>query len=210
MKLARTCTLAGAFLMLSACSTEAPKQAEVKKQAEAPPEPITGQSAFFKMYAVARGWAPDCEGLVMRSIHLQGVPYVPGKAAAWEARFVSRAGRKARSYTYSAIEAEGNLHKGVFAGLEEGWSGPSGAQEPFNFQAVKKDTDAAYQTALAKGKSAKEYIKKNPDKQVFFILERPKRLSAVAWRVLWGESVSTSNYSVYVDASTGEYLETMR
>ncbi len=210
MKRLLTGAVAGALLVLSACSESPKKSADAKKEAAPPPEPITGESAFFKMYAVARTWAPDCEGLVMRSIHLPVVKYVPGKAAAWEARFVSRAGRKARSYTFSVIEAEGNLHKGVFAGLEEGWSGPSGAQEPFSFQAVKKDTDAAYQTALEKGKKAKDYLQKNPDKKVFFILEKPKRLQSVTWRVLWGETVSTSNYSVYVDASTGNYLETMR
>ena len=205
--------LSGAFacvVLLSACSEAPKKSAEAKKEAEAPPEPITGASGFFKMYTMARTWAPDCEALTMRSIHLPEVKYEPGKAAAWEARFVSRSGRKARSYTYSVVEAPGNLHKGVFAGLEEGWSGPSGAQEPFSFQAVKKDTDAAYQTAMERGKNAKQYVKKNLDKKVLFILERPKRLQSVAWRVVWGESVSTSNYSVYVDASTGNYLETIR
>ena len=30
------------------------------------------------------------------------------------------------------------------------------------------------------------------------------------WRVVWGDSVGTSNFSVFVDATTGEYLETMR
>jgi hypothetical protein len=31
-----------------------------------------------------------------------------------------------------------------------------------------------------------------------------------AWRVIWGTSVGTSNYSIFVDASLGDYLRTMR
>jgi hypothetical protein len=29
------------------------------------------------------------------------------------------------------------------------------------------------------------------------------------WRVIWGESVSTSNFSIYVDANQGKYLDKM-
>jgi hypothetical protein len=30
------------------------------------------------------------------------------------------------------------------------------------------------------------------------------------WRIIWGESVSQSNFSVYIDASTGEFKEKLR
>ena len=45
---------------------------------------------------------------------------------------------------------------------------------------------------------------------VTFLLEFTKRFPNPAWRVIWGESVGTSDFSIFVDATTGEYLETMR
>jgi len=53
-------------------------------------------------------------------------------------------------------------------------------------------------------------LKANPDKGVVFLLEQTNKFPSLTWRVIWGESVGTSNYSVFVDASSGEYLETMR
>jgi hypothetical protein len=197
-----TCAL---FALLTAC-TETPQTAQ-KKEPEKPPEPITGQSALYRMYQVARSWAPDCEVLKMNTIHLAEVPQVRGRAAAWEATFVSATRSQARSYTYSVIEGEGNLHQGVFAGLEQGWSGPRGITTPFIIAAVKTDTDKAFQTALEKGA---EYDKKNPGKTISILLEKTNKHPNPAWRIIWGESVGTSNFSIYVDASTGLYLETMR
>jgi len=50
-------------------------------------------------------------------------------------------------------------------------------------------------------------MKKYPDKPLSFILERTNLFPDLTWRVIWGESVSTSDYSVFVDATTGKYLE---
>ena len=201
--------LTASLIFVSACS-EAPKTSEKKKEPVPPAEPVSGSSAFFKMYTAARGWAGDIEGYQMISIHLPEVKSEPGKSGAWRAMFVSPSTKRARSYTYSVVEAEGNLHKGVFAGNEESWSGPKGMAKPFVIQALKVDSDAAYQTAVKKGKSAAEYLKKFPNMNVAFLLEQTSRFPSLTWRVIWGESVGTSNYSVFVDATTGEYLETMR
>ena len=90
------------------------------------------------MYQVARSWAPDAQVLKMNSILMTEVKDVPpGTAGAWQATFTSAARSQARSYTYSIIEGEGNLHRGVFAGLEEGWSGPRSGNTPFLMLAVK-------------------------------------------------------------------------
>jgi hypothetical protein len=176
------------------------------KKAEKPPEPVTGESALWKMYQTARTWASDAQILRMNSIELPEVPSVPGKAAAWEVMLTSADKGRRRSYTYSVIEAQGNLHQGAFAGLEEPWSGPGDQSSPFLIAAVKIDSDAAYKTAKTK---AGDYEKKNPNKPITFLLERTRRFPDPAWRVIWGNSVSTSDFSVYVDASTGEYLETL-
>lgn len=205
----KTLTLASGtvlLLFLAACS-EAPRKTEEKKaEAAKPAEPVTGRTALQKMFVAGRGWAADIEILKLNSIQLPDVKQERGKAAAWQVVFVSRQRSKARTYTYSVVEAPGNLHQGVFSGLDEGWSG-AGPTKPFLMAAVKVDSDAAYETALTK---AAAYEKKNPGKNIAFLLESTRKYPDPTWRVIWGESVGTSNFSILVDASTGAYLETMR
>ena len=198
-----TCAL---FLGMLGCS-EAP-QTEAKKEPQKPPEPLTGQSALFRMYQSARSWGPDAQVLNMTSSLISEVPDVPrGKAAVWEATFVSANRSQARSFTFSIIEALPTLHKGVFAGLEQGWSGPRGNTAPFLMAAVKVDMDAAYETALKNGGA--DYDKKTPGKPITLLLEKNTKFPDPVWRVIWGESLGTSNFSVFVDASTGEFKEKM-
>ena len=195
---------AALLLSLAGCSTETP--APQKKAEEKPAEPVTGRQALQQMYIAARGWAADIQPIRVSSILLPEVKAVPGKAAAWQALFVSASQSKARTYTYSVVESEGNLHQGVFAGLDQSWSGSAGGVKPFLMAAIKVDSDQAYQTALKKGA---EYDKKNPGKPIVFLLEANNKFPDVSWRVIWGESPGTSSFSIFVDASTGEYLETM-
>ena len=194
------------FLVLLACS-ETPQTA-AKKEPEKPAEPVTGQSALYRMYQGARSWASDAQVLKLTSSLLGEVPDVPrGKAAAWEATFTSSTRGQVRSYTYSIIEVPPLLHKGVFAGLEGGWSGPRGNTTPFLIAAVKIDTETAYQTAMKNGGA--EYDKKNPGKPITIMLEKNTKYPDPVWRIIWGESLGTSNFSVFVDASTGDFKEKM-
>ena len=59
-------------------------------------------------------------------------------------------------------------------------------------------------------KKGADYAKKNPDKTITFLLEQTDRFPNPAWRVVWGETVGSSSYSIFVDATTGEYLRTVR
>jgi len=138
-----------ALCLLAACST--PQPAAEKKTATTP-EPLTGLSALFHMYQVARAaWVLDVQVVKMSSMRLDGLPSAPpGKASAWEATFYSPSIGRARSYTDSIVELLPDIHKDVFAGPQEDFKGDS-----FPIAAVKKDTESAYQTALAKaGKAA--------------------------------------------------------
>ena len=191
------------ILFLSACS-DAPKTAE-EKQPPKPPEALTGREAFQRMYPQARGWAPDAQPLQISSLNLAQVKADQGKAGAWQVIFVSPSRGKAKTYTYSAVEAEGNLHEGVFGGIEEDYTA-RGDSSPFLMGAIKVDSDEAYKTAAEK---SADYMKKNPGKPVMFLMELSKRFPDVTWRVIWGGSVGTSDYSVYVDGTTGQYLEKM-
>src|SRR5260370_14273618 len=129
--------------ILTACS-DTPTTTAVKKEPEKL-ELVRGQTAVFKMYQMARAWAPDAQVMTMQSMHLSEVKDgAPGTAPAWQATFVSAAKSQSRSYTFSIVEAEGNLHKGAFAGPEQGWSGgPSGPSSPFLMAAVKIHTSGA-------------------------------------------------------------------
>jgi len=198
------CAVVSAFLLLlTACSSESPRPAS---EAAKPAVPVTGRFAFNQMYITARAWAADLEVLRLGSIPLAEVKSEAGKAGAWQAVFVSAQLGRARTYTYSVVESAGNLHQGVFSSGEESYTARGQAQ-PFLPAAIKVDSDAAYETAA---KKAVEYEKKNPNLPVTFLLESTKRFPDPAWRVIWGESAGTSNFSVFVDVSTGAYLETMR
>jgi hypothetical protein len=193
-----------AGLLLAGCSEHSAPPAAAKKE-EAKPEPVSGQSALFKMYQVARTWAPDVAVLKLDSVRVDGVPDQPGKSGGWEAVFTSEQRAASHAYTWYAIDQEPTIHKGVFGGSEQSYSGAH-ETTPFLIADVKIDTDAAL--ATAKGKE-EAYEKKNPGKPILFLLEKSSRFAHPAWRVIWGESVSSSGFSVYVDATTGTFLEIM-
>jgi hypothetical protein len=199
----RRFALAGGALLLALAACSGPSTPVQEKAAEQPPEPVSGETALYRMFTVARSsWAPDIQVLRMNSMRPAGIPEAPpGKAAAWEAIFVAMSSNRARSYTYSIVEQLPYLHKGVFAGPDQPVNG-----QPFLIAAVKTDSEAAYQTALAK---AGKYAQRNAGKPILVLLEKNAKYPNPAWRIVWGESLSTANLSVFVDSTTGMYLETM-
>ena len=154
---------------------------------------------------MARSWARDAMPLQVQSYNLAAVKSEDGKAGAWIVTWVSPSLQKSRQYTWSAVEAEGNLHKGVFAGLEQSWSGPSGQSMPFEVPAIRIDSDEAFKLAKEE-KPAVTLAKKKPDLPIVFLMEKTRQYPDVTWRVMWGESVGTAELSVFVDASTGKIL----
>jgi hypothetical protein len=201
MKRSLNVILAVSLLAAMAACTTSEDVAEKKEEAK-PLEPRTGREAFQSMYVAARGWQHDATPMQLKSIPLTAVKADPGKSGAWQAIFVSPAAGRARTFTWCAIEMEGNLHKGVFAGPDESWSGPSDASQPFQAIALKVDTDDALKTALAKS----DYAKQHPNVPVIFLLEQNRRYPDLSWRIVWGDSIATSDYSVFVDATTGDLL----
>jgi len=189
-----------AAILLAGCSDE-PKPAE-KKTPEAPSAPITGRQAFQYVYGSARLWAPDAQPLTVRSINVTGVKSEKGRAGAWEAVFVSESTAMARTYSWSAVEAEG-LHKGVFPGPRQSWS-PGGAERPFAAGEIKIDTPEALDIAT---KASAAYLEKPGQRPpVNFLLEVSGRFPSPAWRVMWGNTVSSAEYTVTIDAGTGQLL----
>lgn len=158
------------------------------------------------MYQLARTWAPDAMPLRAQSVNLPEPKSGDGKAAVWSATFVSESRKQQRTYTWSAVEAEG-YHKDAFARQEQAWAGATRQSKPFRIEALKTDTDKAWDVAAAK---SAEYMKKNPDMQVFFLAEFTDRYANPTWRVVWGDSISLSSYSIFVDTTNGMYLATGR
>ncbi len=191
------------ILILAACGSDAPKPAE-KAKVEEKPEAITGRTAFFKMYPSARQWSPDCKAIQVTSIQLPGVAAEPGKAGAWRAVFTSETKSLMKTFLWSAKDAEGGFRKGTWGGAEESFRGRVGQAVPFYAQALQQDSDAAYKEAISK---EDPYLKKGNKDEINFLLEFTPRYPNATWRVLWGETVGTANYSVFVDATTGKFLE---
>lgn len=196
-------------LFLAACTTQAPV-AEQKKEPPKPPEPVGAQKAFFQMYGSARTWTADINGFQMVSIATKDMPGKDGKYPAWRAVFSSPSKRATKNFVYSVVKEDGGLSKGITKeSAEDRFEGSRGQNIDWPIQALKIDSDAALQTALTKGKGD-EYSKKHPEIPITIMLEKIKKFGNPAYRVIWGPSVSHSSFSVYVDASTGIYLETVR
>ncbi len=196
---------AATILMLAACS-EPPKQ--VKKEPPKPAEPVGAQKAFFQMYSAVRGKAmTDVNGFMMQSVTTSGMPQKEGKFAAWRGMFVAPSKQTAWTYTYSAV-TEDSFTMGITNGQPESYTGPRGQNSDWPIQALKIDSDVAYKVAMTKGKG-EAYSKKHPEIPISMVVEKIKKFGNPVYRVIWGTSASTSAFSVYVDASTGEYMETM-
>jgi hypothetical protein len=189
-----------AALLLTGCSDD-PKPA-AKKAPAAPPSPISGRQGFQYVYGSARIWAADAQPLTIRSINVEGVKNEPGKAGAWETVFVSESTAMGRPYTWSAVETE-TVHQGVFPGSRQTWS-PGGAQKPFAAAEIKIDTPEALDIAA---KASEEFLNKPGQKPpVNFLLDVSGRFPGPAWKVMWGNTISSAEYIVTVDANSGMLL----
>jgi hypothetical protein len=194
------------IVALAGCS-EAPETPAEPAEAEAPPEPIDGQTAFYRMFPAARTWAPDAMGLHLESLNIEEVPAGSGKFGAWRATYYSPSKNRVAVFNYSVVEVGGKIQKGVFQDHEESYS--AGRTKPWPAIALKVASDKALATAKEQEKT-KAYIKENPDKPVFILVEQTPRHPSLAYRIVWGNSVSRSDFSVFIDASTGNFLEVLR
>ena len=191
-----------AAFFVASCSGPTPTR-EVDKKAAAPVEPITGLTGLYRCYGPSRQWAQDIQVLRVQNIFIKSRQAPPGKAFAWQVTFVSPSKNRIKNCTYSVVKEDG-LFEGVYNPNDEAFSGSSKLAQPFVIQTVKKDTDEIYKVAL---ENSKDYSQKNPNVPISMLLEFSERNPIAAWRVIWGTSVGTSAYSVFVDATNGLYLK---
>ncbi len=196
----------GLMVIFSGCEEAAEQPAE-PAEAEAPPEPVDGQTAFFRMFTAARGWAPDAQGVRLESMDIEEVPAENGKFGAWRGTFYSPQRNLAVVFNFAVVEVGGKVQKGVFQDHEQSYS--PGRNQPWPAVALKTSSEKAFEVAMEQDKT-KAYVAEHPDMPIFILLEQTSRHPNLAYRIVWGESVSRSGFSVYVDASTGDFLEVMR
>jgi hypothetical protein len=153
------------------------------------------------MFPAARLWASDAQGIQLTSITLQDVSGPPGTSGAWQAIFSSASLRKAKTFTWSAIDAPGNLKQGVFANDQTDFNGKLDQALPFFNQALRVDSDEAFK-ALG--------VPADKDEPINFQLQFTPRFPDLTWRVIWGTSVGTAKKSGFVDADTGKVFEKVR
>ncbi|MDE3195458.1 MAG: hypothetical protein KGN84_03885 [Acidobacteriota bacterium] len=183
-------------LLLPGCSP-------APKPAPKPVEPVTGLHALYAMYQHARTWAQDLMVVRLTSIDITQVPDQPGKVGAWQAVLASPSHSQQRASTFSVFDASPSLRSGIFADAP----GPLASDvRPFPLAALRTDSDQAYETAL---RHAAEYSRKNPHMQITYQLEMERRVNDPLWRVIWGSSITSSVFSILIDASTGEYMQTL-
>ncbi len=186
----------GSGLLLQSCSDETP----VKKTVEKPPEPVSGLHALYQMFTFARTWAQDLRVIRLSNRDIPDVKPLPGKSAVWQAMFASQIMGKARTYTFSVYEASATLRKGIFPDAPVPLSSDTLS---FAVGEAKTDSDAAWEIARSHGQ---QYADQHPETPISYVLESDRQSHAPVWRVIWGESVATSSFSILVDAAAGTYI----
>ncbi len=53
-------------------------------------------------------------------------------------------------------------------------------------------------------------MKEHPKLPVFFVLEFTTDQTGPLWRVAWGETLGTSQFSILVNGATGEFVKALR
>ncbi len=190
-----------ALFAVSCSGPTANKEADLKPAAAA--EPITGLTGLYRCFGPSRQWAQDIQVLRVQSLIIKSRQAPPGKAFAWQITFVSPSKNRIKNCTYSVVKEDG-LIEGVYNPNDESYNGASRLAQPFAIQAVKKDTDEIYKVAL---ENSKDYAAKNPNVPITMLLEFSDRNPVAAWRVIWGTSVGSSAYSVFVDSTNGLFLK---
>jgi hypothetical protein len=188
------------LLLLSGCSDAAPPaETKVEKKKPAMPTgPITGLTAFYEMYKVARQIAPDMQTASLTGNDVEGVKSEEGKYAMWTAVFVSASLKQAITFTYSTSD-KALVPKGVNNGGSIRWGGPAQSAMPFSTSDFSIDSDAAYKAAAVR---AADWLTKNADKPVtIFALGNASSFPAPMWYIRWG--TKAGGFAVYVNASTG-------
>jgi hypothetical protein len=182
-------------------STDDKAPAEAKTAAI---EPVSGKTAYWEMYTKARSeFATDLMPLTLEAKEIPGIENTDGKAAMWNATFVSNTKKEARVYTYAIAAHPPDIYKGVTVGKPLPWNGTSSKVMPFSMGQVQVDSDAALKSAAAE---AGDWLKKHPEKDPKIDLEEMTKYQLPTWIVKWGNE--KLGYVAIVSGVDGKSLTT--
>lgn len=185
-----------ALAFLAACSSEPSKPAPAEKPKPKAPEAITGESALYKCYVPARGWAPDAQPFRVESEITGDFKGRDGKAGSWRIGFASPAQHSVKPYTWSSGE--------VSPGVEDTYSPSNVSTQVFNIQFLKVDSDKALEAAQKHG--GDKVLEKEPDTPILYLLDWNRQKNELTWHVIYGTDRDTAKLRVAVNASTGEFV----
>ncbi len=190
------------------CSTapEAVKPAETKAAEKPVPQAefLRGRSAFQRLYAAARNWAPDAQPIRMESRPRTG-DQPDGTASVWAATFASPSKQQSRSFLWSGAVGDNAPEQGISPGSMDTFSPGNVSTRPFDTAYLKVDTDKALTVANKKGGAA--LLKKNPQQLVRYLLNWEQGKGRLLWRVVYGVSEHDAPLRVDVNASTAEFVK---
>lgn len=199
MGLAVAASSAGA--LLSSCGGSA-VQAPVEPPP--PPEPVSAMRAFTFAFGKARTKGADLEIFSISNLNLEGVKSEGGKAGAWQFQFVSPSKGAIYSMRYAVADELPSFREGAWDSGSQSYSPRGMRAKPFPVQALRCDSTEAYKIAV---ENAADYLKKEDLPPVNFMLELTDMYALPTWRVYWGNSLSTAEYSVYIDANQSKFLK---
>jgi len=197
--------LAAALLAVSwmiGCSSEPTKPAEAPK-----PKPVeleTGRAAMQRLYAAARGWAPDSQPYRLESTPNSDSKGKDGKSAIWRGGFASPGRRSAKPFVWSGTDAQDAPGRGLNPGTEDTYNPSNASTMVFDFAFLKSDSDQAFEIAQKHG--GDKILEKAPDTAVIYILEWNRVENMLVWHVIYGNSRDDFKLKIAVNATTGEYV----
>lgn len=180
---------------LAGCSSEPSQPATAEKPKPKAPEAITGESALYKCYVPARGWAPDAQPYRAESEITGDLKGRDGKAGSWRIGFASPERRSQKTYTWSNGEVSPNV--------EDTYNPNNVSTQIFNIQFLKVDSDKALEAAQKHG--GDKLLEKEPDIPIFYVLDWNRQKNELIWHVIYGTDRSSAKLRVAVNASTGEF-----
>jgi len=205
MKRLTTVLLATVALLFASACNSSPNASQQGSKSAAPAqktEYLTGRGAFQQLFVAARAFSPDVKPYRLVSNYTDGAPVNEGKAALWRLEVASAARRAVKAFSWSGIA--GSSDRGITHGTEDAYNPDNTSTQVFELPFLKIDSDKAFEVAEQHG--GEKLMKKDPKQPVTFSLTFNARKSQLVWHVMYGSMPSDAKLTVYIDATTGQFL----
>ena len=190
---------------LGSCNSEPSKPATAsaavpeKKVAQ----PLLGKSCLQRMADSAARWQPDALPYHMESEWNDEATGQDGKATVWDARFVSMATNKVKTFHCSGSVLKDSPAFGVTSDREVAFT-PGTSFMSFIPSTITIETDQVFQESLKHGGA--DFIKKDPKQPVTYELAYEPKFQKVLWLATFGKTQQESKGIAVFDASQGKYM----